>query len=278
MAKLYVITGPAGVGKTTITKELAEKLGKCAVVEGDEIYHQVVGGEKPWLEGNHLDVMWKNLIDLSKNYLEANIDVVVNYIVYKDRLEQLIESLAKYEIHFVVLIASAKVVSERDESRNADVQVHRVETHLKKFAEQGYDEKYFLNTEGKSVEDEVQEILSEKFIMQTAVDDNHFSGLQKLYFDLIKSGEKIYELRMNDEKRQCINVGEDYVFGLEPERHSLIRKTIKDKHIFKDFAEAADKLDPKKVGFANREEMKLVYNTIYSKEKQEKYGVVAFEF
>ena len=48
MAKLYIITGPAGVGKSTVTKKLAEKLGKCAVLEGDEIYHQVWGAASPW--------------------------------------------------------------------------------------------------------------------------------------------------------------------------------------------------------------------------------------
>lgn len=278
MVKLYVITGPAGVGKTTVTKKLSERLGKCAVLEGDEIYHQVVGGTKPWLEGNHLDVMWKNLVDLSRNYLEAGIDVVLNYIVYRDRLEQLINSLAKFEIHFVLLMASTEVVTKRDESRDADVQVHRVSAHIEKFNKQGYGSKYFLNTDSKTIDEEIDEILSGGFLMQSAVDENHVSGLQKVYFDMVKSGEKIYELRLNDEKRQMINVGEDYVFGLEPERLQQVRKKIKNKLIFKNFNEACDKLDFKKVGFSSRDEMKIVYNTIYSKEEQEKYGVVAFEF
>ncbi len=277
MAKLFIITGPAGVGKSTVSKLLAEKLTKCAVVEGDELYNQVVGGAKPWLEGNHTDVMWKNLIDLTKNYLDANIDVVVNYIVYQKRLNQVLESLAKYEIHFVVLTACAGVVAARDESRDADVQVHRVETHLKEFAAQGYDEKFMLSTENISIEEEVERILTGDFLLQTSVDDGHFSGLQKLYFDMVKSGEKLFEIRLNDEKRQNIKVGDSYVFGLEPERRMCVRKTIKNRLEFKDFSEAAEKLDFKKVGFSSRDEMKIVYNTIYSKEKQDKFGVVAFE-
>ena len=83
MAKIYVLTGPAGVGKSTISKGLAEKIGKCAILEGDEIYHQVVGAEKPWLEGNHTDIMWKNMCDLAWNYLENGIDVVLNYIIIR---------------------------------------------------------------------------------------------------------------------------------------------------------------------------------------------------
>lgn len=278
MAKIYIITGPAGVGKTTVTNMLSERLGKCAVLEGDEIYHQVVGGTKPWLEGNHLDVMWKNIINLSRNYLDAGIDVVLNYIVYKDRLEQVVEALAQHEIHFIVLMANAKTVSERDESRREDAQVHRVEIHIKKFSEQGYSEKCFLNTENKLIEEEIDEILSGKFLLQTKVESNHFLGLQKLYFDMVKSGEKSYELRLNDEISQSINIGDDYIFCLEPERKTQVRKNIKGKKTFKNFTEACDSLDFKRAGFSSRDEMKLVYNTIYSKEQQEKYGIVVFEF
>jgi len=153
-----------------------------------------------------------------------------------------------------------------------------VSTHIEKFNNQGYENKYFLNTENKTVEMEVDEIVSGKFIVQSAVDASHVSGLQKVYYDMVVSGEKVFELRLNDEKRQNINAGEDYVFGLEPDRIHQVRKTIKQKHLFKNFSEACEKLDFKKVGFSSRDEMKIVYNTIYSKESQEKYGVVAFEF
>ena len=43
MSNLYIITGPAGVGKSTISKKIVELKKKSALIEGDEIYHQVVG-------------------------------------------------------------------------------------------------------------------------------------------------------------------------------------------------------------------------------------------
>ena len=56
MTNLYIITGPAGVGKSTISRELAKKKSKSVLIEGDDIYHQVVGGYvQAWKEGNHLD-------------------------------------------------------------------------------------------------------------------------------------------------------------------------------------------------------------------------------
>ena len=39
---LYIITGPAGVGKSTVSKMLAETKVKSALIEGDDIYHQVI--------------------------------------------------------------------------------------------------------------------------------------------------------------------------------------------------------------------------------------------
>ena len=58
MSMLYIITGPAGVGKTTVSELVAESLDKSVLIEGDVIYHQVIGGYKaPWEDGNHL---WEN--------------------------------------------------------------------------------------------------------------------------------------------------------------------------------------------------------------------------
>lgn len=278
MAKLYVITGPSGVGKTTVTNALVEKLEKCAVLEGDEIYHQVRSGAvKPWIEGNHLELMWKNIICLAQNYLNDGINVILNYIIQKDRLEQIIKALAPFEIHFILLMASKENIVVRDELRPEDEQIHRVDVHLKNFQESYIDDKYYLNTDDKTIEEEIEEILSGKFLIQEAVDKNHISGLQKMYFDMIESGQKTIEIRLNDEKRQNVNIGDSYVFGLDPERHKWIRKKIKNKYIFKDFSETCNKIDPIKAGFSNRDEMKVVYNAIYPNQKQKMYGVVAFE-
>ena len=42
MNKIYLITGPAGVGKSTISKKIAEHLDKSVLIEGDDIYHLVI--------------------------------------------------------------------------------------------------------------------------------------------------------------------------------------------------------------------------------------------
>lgn len=60
MLKLYFITGPADIGKSNVSKQLDKRFDKSALIEEDDIYHQVVGGCVPALkDGNHLDVLGK---------------------------------------------------------------------------------------------------------------------------------------------------------------------------------------------------------------------------
>ena len=40
----------------------------------------------------------------------------------------------------------------------------------------------------------------------------HIMKLEKEYFDAIKSGEKTREVRLNDEKRQLLKVGDKILF------------------------------------------------------------------
>lgn len=166
MAKIYIITGPSGVGKTTVTNALCNKLTKCAILEGDEIYHQVKSGAvKPWMQGNHVQLMWKNIVCLARNYLCEGIDVVINYIITDKELTMLRENLSDFQMHFIVLMANKETIIERDELRPEDEQMHRVEIHLKKFKEYGFDERFILNTEGKSPNEVVDVILKGKFVL-----------------------------------------------------------------------------------------------------------------
>ena len=86
-------------------------------------------------------------------------------------------------------------------------------------------------------------------------------------------------VRLNDDKRKDFNVGDTILFYKEPEKIENIQAIILKKDIFNNFDEMADKLSKTELGFANmtKEEMIKVYRTIYSKENENKYGVVAFK-
>lgn len=108
---------------------------------------------------------------------------------------------------------------------------------------------------------------------------NHNLNLNPIYYDLIKSGEKVLEGRLNDEKRRGFKVGDTITFYKEPEKTQTMQAIILDKYLFNNFDEMANELDKSKLGFANKtkEEMVNVYRTIYTVEDEKKHGVVIFK-
>ena len=107
----------------------------------------------------------------------------------------------------------------------------------------------------------------------------HEMKLRGIYFDKIKSGEKIYEIRLNDEKRQLIDVGDVLIFKKEPELKEELITEVKDLIYFATFDEMVNILPVKKIGFENmdKESVKNVYYQFYTKEAEKQYGVVAIK-
>ena len=137
MATLYILTGPAGVGKSTISHMIAKQKEKSALIEGDDIYHQVVGSYvEAWKEGNHLKTFWKVCIESIKTYIEDGYDVVFNYIVNPADLRRFQEEFGKITVKFVVLLASEEELLRRDSLRPEDCQMkERCIVLLKSFKE-----------------------------------------------------------------------------------------------------------------------------------------------
>lgn len=160
MKKLYLITGPAGVGKSTISRSLAEKLSKSVLIEGDDVYHFVTGGYiSPWKPGNHMDLFWKNSISLIRNSLENGYDVVFNYIIKKDNYEMLKKEFSKYEIIFKVLLVSEEELLRRDKLRDEDCRMNeRCLILLNNFKNQNFDEAFIVDTTNLTVEETLNRV------------------------------------------------------------------------------------------------------------------------
>lgn len=168
MATLYLITGPAGVGKSTISKEIANNKNKSVLIEGDDIYHQVVGGYiQAWKEGNHLDTFWKICLNSIETYLADGYDVIFNYIITPKDLETLNNKFKNYIIKFIVLLVDEKTLLLRDKERPKDCQMkERCITLLNSFKNKSYNTDNILDTTDLSIEETINIIEKEnRFIL-----------------------------------------------------------------------------------------------------------------
>lgn len=96
-------------------------------------------------------------------------------------------------------------------------------------------------------------------------------------FELIKSGVKTIELRLNDEKRQKIKIGDIIKFESRT-TGEMIEVEVINLYKYSSFEELYKKFDKISLGYledeeANPKDMELYY----SKEEQEKYGVLGIE-
>ena len=107
----------------------------------------------------------------------------------------------------------------------------------------------------------------------------HSMNLNAEYFDLIKNGVKVFEGRLNDEKRKTMNVGDVITFFKEPERTENFEAVLIQRLEFKDFDQMAKVINKKDLGFEDKtkQEMLDVYHSFYTEEDEEKHGVVALK-
>ena len=103
--------------------------------------------------------------------------------------------------------------------------------------------------------------------------------LNPKYFEYMKNGTKRVEVRLNDEKRRCIQIGDEIIFQKEPELIDEIYTEISGLKIKKSFKELINTLDISQYSDKNETKEKFLKDLykFYTKEKEEKYGVVGIE-
>ena len=107
----------------------------------------------------------------------------------------------------------------------------------------------------------------------------HIMKLNERYFEYIKNGTKRVEIRLNDEKRRKIKIGDEIIFLKEPELVDEISTKVVRLLIKKNFKELLKTLEVSQYFNENQSEDKFLEDLykFYTKEQEEKYGVLGIE-
>jgi ASC-1-like (ASCH) protein len=99
-------------------------------------------------------------------------------------------------------------------------------------------------------------------------------------FDIIVNKDKDVEIRLNDEKRRKLKIGDKLVFLKRPDDIESISATVTNLVYFDSFIDVTNYYDMKRIYLDNtsKEDYINLMKRFYSDEEVSKYGVVAIEF
>lgn len=105
---------------------------------------------------------------------------------------------------------------------------------------------------------------------------NHIMKLKSRYFDYMKNGTKRIEIRLNDEKRKLIKVGDTITFLKEPELTDKLNTKVIELLKYDNFDDMFNDIDISLLAdkSMSKEELINVLEEFYTKEKQKEYGVL----
>lgn len=104
----------------------------------------------------------------------------------------------------------------------------------------------------------------------------HILKLKPKYFDYIDNGSKRIELRLYDEKRQKINIGDSIIFQKEPELNITLKVKVIGLLRYNTFEELFEDFDIEIMADKSmtKQELLDIVQEFYTLEKQKQYGVL----
>ena len=108
----------------------------------------------------------------------------------------------------------------------------------------------------------------------------HYMNLQERPYHMIASSKKIFELRLLDEKRKMIGIGDTIIFKNAEDDNATLMCVVRNLHVFASFEELyrALPLDqcgylPEEIAYASAKDMEQYYTV----QEQAQYGVIGIE-
>lgn len=103
--------------------------------------------------------------------------------------------------------------------------------------------------------------------------------LNPKYFEFMKNGTKRIEIRLNDEKRKDLKIGDVIVFQKESELKEELYTQIVNLRVKRNFKELIENLEISEYSDKSESEENFLHDLykFYTKEQEEKYGVVGIQ-
>lgn len=105
----------------------------------------------------------------------------------------------------------------------------------------------------------------------------HQMGLYGEYFNAIQKGRKRIEVRLNDEKRRKIQIGDTIEFIKVPSQDAVLHVQVIDLEVYDTFEEMYQEIPFKDFDFEGWTMKEMIDGTyeIYTKEQEKKWGALA---
>ena len=105
----------------------------------------------------------------------------------------------------------------------------------------------------------------------------HKLNVKEKYYNMLKSGSKTIELRLFDDKRKMIKVGDYIEFSNNSDADDKFVARVVKLYRAGNFSELCKNIDCRNAGFATEKELIKVLGEFYSAERQTQSGVVGIE-
>ncbi len=105
----------------------------------------------------------------------------------------------------------------------------------------------------------------------------HNMRVKEPYYTLLKSGTKTIELRLFDEKRQQIHVGDIIQFSNAGNAVDTFQARVTHLHHAPDFQTLCAHINPEQAGFKTVQELLSAVSEFYSPDDQKQFGIIGIE-